>query len=481
MDTRKVDLDEIADTLLPEVNELSPGELDELLDTESDALTRHYFEVLAKDIRRSRRPQYHESDCAPTIDVVPKTIRALTEYVQSQMFVHFRNGSAHTWNEYAWSGTHVPARVMRQAGEAGAGPQHRAHLLNGIFDILEETTRSYLGVSDAYLDDLWPLLECLEQLGREVSSEPLLSSVYVRRYVALATAADSPALACGLTWGVNELLERGRACQRLASQLAAELVRADPTDQVRCVIALLMHVRPRDRRRLPETEIRMMDKSGRDFMWSLLAHVQRTSELLSISFRVDRPGRISFGDALPREFFQLLYLARHGSALPAICAMAAIKLSLRGIYSPLEGGQVRTRSAAISYICALLLDRVAGREAGNGFSACEALEGLRDRFKGECADAMAELVATARPLVRQGIFVFIAEGYEVSFCGRRQTAVPHFVESRGRIRFVSTGHENDLNSFGRKVARFATRDPDLRQHIEWMNQRLEGWLLHSAA
>jgi len=476
--------DEIADGLLPDVNELSGSELDDLLDTESETLTRFYFDRLAKDIGETKAVQNRDVRAySPqlSVDVVPKTVLALTEYARSQIFAHFRNASADTWNADAWRGTHLPARVLRQAEEAAAGPGHRAYLLNGIFDALEETTRGYLGVADAHLDDLWPLLECLEQLGSEASSEPMLADVYAKRYAMLATRGDSEALGCSFAWLVNELLERGRASQRLASQVAAELVRVDRTDRTRCILTLLLHLRPRDCRSFPVDEMHKMGKGCRRFVGSLVAHVERTKHLMSISLATDRPGRLSFDEVLPREFFQLLDLARHGSPLPAVSAMAAIKLSLRGAYAPLERAEPRARSAAISYICTVLVDRVAGREAGVAFPACEALEGLRDRFKRETGDAMAELLDGARPLVRQGAFVFIAEGYEESFRGRRQKEVPQFVDSRGRIRFFSHGHESDLNAFSRKAARLATHDPDLRQNLDWMNQRLQGWLLRSAS
>lgn len=471
----RISFDAVAASLLPDVNELSEEELDDFLDSDSDEVTRYYFESLATKIGEETRPSQRPRRRSRPRGLAPKTAQALAEYARSEIFSHFSGSGVDPSDAHAWAGTHIPARILREARLAGIADEHRAYILDGVFDALAETTCDYLTAPNAHVDTIWPLLESLEELGGEVSREPILASLFVARYVELATG-HSATLTASLTWGVNELFERGPASQHLAGEVAAELVRLDRTDRSRSILHLIGRLRPRDQKRLPLHEMHDLDRAGKDFLRTLLEHVERSRRLFSASLR-DDANRIDFTNALPSAFARLLYLARSTSAFTTVATTAAIKLALRGTYTPVARTAPRPRSAAVGHLCALVMDRVAGVHDGVVFPACEALEGMRDRFKAECASVMAALLPDARPLMRQALFVFMSEGYEESFRGRRQREVPKFVTAGGRIRFLPYGHRSEFSGFGRRAARLATIYPELRQNLEWMNERLEGWLL----
>jgi len=437
-----VTTERVLHALLPDILELTPDELDELTGVDAATLVCRYYDSLAARaaLRHVRTlPAAAEN---PRIDgnviAMPPSVGVvqMAELVASEIFVHFRNRTDGSWNDFSWDGTHLAAVAMRQAENAGVSRAERAYLLNAIFDAFAAAASGYVGGADARFDDLWPILEAFEELAAEVWHDQKLSDIYASRYAALATIVSSPVLTCLLAWGVNELLERGKKSMALASKVAERLLAADESDQVRCVLGMLVRLRPACRRYLPEDAMLETSRAADDLLRSLVAQVTSASRAVGAALLVAKTDRHSFAEIVPADLTQLIAVARDGTALAGVLAMAGIKLALRSLYQPLASTTGRARLSIVDYFCKLILLQIGEGRHGTAFLATESLEGLRDHFPNECARSMASVLSSASQALRQAAAVCIAEGYEERYGGKQQRAVPRFDARHGEVRFI---------------------------------------------
>jgi hypothetical protein len=482
MDVPKRDLtwSGLADAELPDVNDLTMAELRELLrstGSDPDEIACGFYERLALEIVARRDPK---SESLYVVDGGTRAggvnARALSDFVSSQLFVHYRPHTQVSWDRDAWSGTHLVAHALQGARRHGMSLDDRTSVLEGAFGAVERVLGERVTGPSAAMDSVWPILECLEETATEVTDEPALVEFFAERYARLLGVDASPVVVPVLGWGMNEFLERGERSAELASHMARAMLATNASEQIACLVYLLRELRPSSRRYLPE--VGSLSAASRDLMTSLLAQVKSARVLLRNTVEGLDPKDVAFDGLVNDDFQQILSLTRSSVPLAATLAMMAVKLVLQEFCGVLKSVPEERHLPLVTFMCRQVVECVSDEHSA--FLAIEAVEGVRDKYPREAAIAMGDLLLAAPPNLRQGLFVCTIEGYEERYGGERQPAVPAYVRHDGRLRF-ETQSADPLDEFTRKAAALAESDEDMVAHLEWANARWNLWSSEAAA
>lgn len=362
---------------------------------------------------------------------------------------------------FTWADVHAYSDAFRLATPS---------FLHSLFDAIQERAVRLPRTYDA----AWPPLELFEQVAAKVYTHPALWPVFIERYATMCLETPNTLLKGAMTWGINELLERGQQAP-LGRAIACRLAQPPVDITVHRVLGILCTLRPPLRRFLsdqgcplapPDTETLRL----RQLADAAIRHIDAWAS-------TQRPTAPALIFPRPAEMEQLIsfWHATQSDRGIGIVAMGEMKRVLEAAVSSVQGDE-----ALIRDLCLFLLKKVDGNPHFSTFFAIEALEAVRDAAPAACARLMAEYLRELQNLtVAFGIAVCIAEGYEEG--GEDSIAARmRFARSPGAWEAVVTAPglpEHDLDGFFPIAAEVLNTRRDLDDVAEWMNRRLD---LHPA-
>jgi hypothetical protein len=357
----------------------------------------------------------------------------------------------------AWSASHLSAFAARTARRSGelASKKVIVRTFRGLACALTAMKHR-----DGRLtfDAIWPIIEALEELAAVICSSAALRVAFAECYGRLVADQRDPVVTCGLTWGINELLERGSDSCRLARRVTQQVLAADCSDASNALLLFMSKLRPRTDWLVRNVQF---SPAGTIIVSDFLQLARSASEEIS---------RILAGRAgNPRSLSQIIESFDHSSAISGILAMASLKIAFRTACTR----SIATKNAETGL--RRLFDTIVAKATlpnGSVFLAIEAIEAIRDKFPRWCAEAMAERVTGAAPALRIGLFVCLAEGYEEIHAGRLQRRIPRFIATQPGVRFQAcTPKTADLDFFGQRIAELSNAGVLLADETEWANKR----------
>lgn len=370
-------------------------------------------------------------------------------------------GSETLWS--AWRATHGIAERIREAETLSA---RRAVIRDGFehLDVAADALRTWCAVDH---DAVWPVAESLEEAAIEVAQEPALWDEFGSAYADVMLCLPS-GHQCMFVHGVKELLHRGEAARHLAAVICRAILRSGPADEARLLITTLAH--------------------HHGVVWKAVEGELTQplpSDLHHLAVDIEAARR----EAL--EIFPTLRAANVEATYFETSPVVALFEHLDG---PPPGAFLAMYALGDVYVCAgtlvtqdpaerqkaersVFAERMLGRlrdDSASHFVTVETFEPFRDRYPVFAASLMARMTASATARARQALFVCLVEGYEDSFAGIRQRAVPHFELSGDAPRFVA-GAPHGLDLYGERVCS-GENAHELRPHMEWANRRLSRWV-----
>jgi hypothetical protein len=378
-----------------------------------------------------------------------------------------------------WAGTSVGRELLAAARARSGGADREPALLDGIFDGVESALSRIVASPGVSFDDAWVVYEALEETAQVVAAgTPSLGDRFAARVAAAVASIASPIVAGGLTWGVNELLERGPSSAALAIRVARALL-ADPLPLVCDVMYTLTTLR----RPLADA----LAASGHSEVLAARAIAARaylseadaavTGLDASLALAGDAP--LDLG-ALLAPLAPLLAKIHAGARAPAegILAMAAIKRPLACLCRAI--GDRPDREALVTGVCDAFLAPLAERGACSAFLVVEALEVVRDVYPEETAAMMADRLVRVQPDVACGLGVCIAEGIEKELGADPARRPPRFTVhddpgSARRCEFEDGAPPSAFGDFGRRSLHAAEAHEDIAGVWKWCAARLRGY------
>jgi hypothetical protein len=328
------------------------------------------------------------------------------------------------------------------------------------------------------LDDLWPLLEALEELAGPASSSPALGREYARAYAALAASSEATSLRAALCWGINELLERGEGSQETGRLAALGMLGIRDDESIPAILAMLGELRPETFRSLRLSEHpRLRSAQGSRSLRAFRANVDRVSKELSA---VLGDPRATISAVVTPGVRELLEDVRQANPVSGVLGLGALKATLTRALRTIAPTPKARRSEIVRAICDSIFEPISGRPDWSAFLHVEAAEAIRDSFPGDCAHAMGALIGAADDRVQQGFVVCIAEGYEEHFRGRLQSNVPRFRRVHGTLRLEHAPQHPNFGPFAQAIATLDAKDRRVGVLAAWFNRRMENWLKQSS-
>jgi hypothetical protein len=369
----------------------------------------------------------------------------------------------------AWRSSHIPPLALRRGT-----PKEAPALLAATFDEITSLLSDVPHERITY-DRLWTILELLEELAAVVVRIHGLSRIYARLYARLVIDARSPFVMCALTWGINELLERGAGSAKLALDIARLVLDEGCSAETSSVLQILGDLRAD---LVPLLDAHQLPGKSEDA--ARLRHRASDAALAAqrAIVRLARQGRTL--QTLPAEVLAIVRQLDASAPLDGILAMAGVKLVVRALWRTRESLPLRNHRAFIHRLCAALLDV----NAASAFLRIEAAEAIRDKWTPVCIAEMVHVFPRGSALMRQGIMVCVAEGYEEHYAGELKRSLPFYELNPVRYkpvarRVASQKMLRQLDAFGSALARFArTRPADetFALYAAWFDDRIEPML-----
>ncbi|MBV8517213.1 MAG: hypothetical protein JO197_07400 [Acidobacteria bacterium] len=353
------------------------------------------------------------------------------------------------WQRSAWRCSHTLAYALRHAREDGANAGEMHAILELLFAAYGAAISNRLGAPAHLFDGAWPLAEMIREAAFEIRFASPASLHAFARAATSATELASPRMQAMILYTVAQL-----PASDIADALVRELEAANLDAATRPLLRVLFG-----------NQVELLPDSASHARRDLLRATDAL-HVIAASGR-DAAGRIQ---ALARRLATTLFATPE--PVEALVRLVMFRAWLRELGATLRG---RAEAASIVRNVARLLVDLSAERYGSTFLAIEACAVIRDFCPGAFVSLASDVVASARPVVRHGLVVCAAEGYESSLHARPHGAHPLF-RRRGRTWIFEGGAEaHPLDVFGHALAAAATNDAEVLRHLIWLHERMRGW------
>jgi hypothetical protein len=371
------------------------------------------------------------------------------------------------WQQAAWKCSHTIARGLHKARENGATAEDLVVLLELRLTALGAAASDPTVVCARMFDGAWPLVEMIKEAAVEVAA--IGSSLFrpFARCVGSASRLAGGRMRAMLAYASVELIDHGEDARELAVLMIHELT-SPQNGPIPLFLAALIH-----RNATLPAALRSSCAAG-------LVNARRLHEVIRTRARSRYAIERVLSDpemTTSQAIEQILPAIRRSVddllAAPdpeeALLRLVAFRQLLRRI-GRVSPDNCVSMSDVFRAIGELLVTRAnSSRASGSTFLLIKIVEVVRDQFPAAFA-SLADLLPTMAGIVRHGMIACAAESYE---SGRNPppAASPKFTLVGESWSFDGPPTAK-ANAFCRNAARVASRNPELKKHLRWMNDRL---------
>lgn len=370
------------------------------------------------------------------------------------------------WQTEAWRCTRKIPAALRIAQSNGATTADLELVIELYMTAIGAAASNPVATCSRVTDGTWPVVEMIRHTATEVALiDPALFSSFARS-LGSAVRMATPRMKVMAVYAMVDLLERGILPAAFAPTLVRQIAGCDLSDGVRVVLATLLH----GHRDLP-AELRsavsdVWSNPRVDDVFRSLARGRHAIEAALNTARTPPRDAVAAVLAIVDRFRNDLF-----DAVEPETAMLRL-IALRRLLTCIGRQPVPDRVSKGDLFTAITdqLLEAANRRPGSTFYAIEACGALLEIYP-PAFHRLADMLPTARFILRQGVVAAIAYAYLAAQGGEPQSRTARFVRNGHGWTFVRGAAEHPLDALCTRIA--AVSGEGMVDHLRWVTRRLD--------